>query len=74
MLIVNTIPITLYNKLFAFRDTGKKFELKGDLLKKMTNKNYNVDLAGLPERKFLFGFARKICFDEKTTGNKSTGD
>ena len=40
-----TIPITLYNNLLTFRGTGKKFELKGDLLKMITNKNYNVDLA-----------------------------
>ena len=30
LLIHNTIPFTLYNKLLQFRDTGKKFELKGD--------------------------------------------
>ena len=35
-----TIPITLYNSLLTFRDTGKEFELKGDLLKMITNKNY----------------------------------
>ena len=33
LLIHNTIPITLYNKLLTFRDTGKEFKLKGDLLK-----------------------------------------
>ena len=33
------IPITLYNKLLTFRDKGKEFELKGDLLKMITNKN-----------------------------------
>ena len=45
LLIHNTIPITLYKNLLTFRDTCKEFELKGDLLKKITNKNYNVDLA-----------------------------
>ena len=45
LLIHNTIPITLYNHLLTFRDTGKEFELKGDLLKMITNKNYNVNLA-----------------------------
>ena len=45
--INNTIPITLYNNLLTFRDTGKEFELKGDLLKMITNKNYNVDFASL---------------------------
>ena len=32
-LIHKTIPITLYNNLLFFRDTGKKFEFKGDFLK-----------------------------------------
>ena len=32
LLINKTIPITLYNNMFTFRDTGKEFELKGDLL------------------------------------------
>ena len=41
----NKIPITLYDILLTFRDTGKEFELKGGLLKMITNKNYNVDLA-----------------------------
>ena len=30
--INKTIPITLYNNLLTFRDTGKEFELKGDRL------------------------------------------
>ena len=44
LLIKNTIPITLHDSLLVFRDTGKVFELKGDLLKLITNKNHNVDL------------------------------
>ena len=47
LLIHNTIPITSHNNLLTFRDTNKQFELKGDLLKMITNKNYNVDLASL---------------------------
>ena len=39
LLIKNTIPITLYNKLLTFRDTGKEFELKEDLLQMITNNN-----------------------------------
>ena len=31
-----TIPVTLYANLLTFRDTGKMFELKGDLLKPKT--------------------------------------
>ena len=51
LLIHNTIPITLYNNLLTFRDTGKEFELNGDLLKMITNKNFNVDLASLTDEK-----------------------
>ena len=48
--INNSIPITLYNNKLTFRDTGKEFELKGNLLKMITNKNYNVDHASLSEK------------------------
>ena len=52
------IPITLYNNLLTIRDTGKEFELKGDLLKKISNKNYNVDLASLVDKKIMYEFAK----------------
>ena len=73
-LIHNTIPISLYNKILTFRDTGKEFELKGDLLKMITNKNYNVDLASLSDKKLMFDFAKEIHFDLKAAGNKSSRD
>ena len=37
--IHNTLPVTLCKKCLTFRDTIKQFELKGDLLKLITNKN-----------------------------------
>ena len=45
--INKTIPITVYNDMLEFRDTGREFELDGDLLKMIKNKIYNVDLASL---------------------------
>ena len=39
LLIHKSIPITLDDNLLTFRDTGKIFELTGDLLKMITNKN-----------------------------------
>ena len=66
------VPITLYNNLLTFRDTGKEFELKGDLSKMITNKNYNVDLASLQEKKLMYDFAKEMNFDLKARGNKST--
>ena len=38
LLIHNTKPITLYNNLLTFRDTGKEFEMNGDLLKMIIKK------------------------------------
>ena len=38
LLIHNSISVTLPEYLLTFRVTGKKFDLKGDLLKMITNK------------------------------------
>ena len=70
----NSIPINLHDNLFTFRDTGKIFELKGDLLKMITNKNYNVDLASSEDKKLMYDFAKEMNFDAKAQGNKSTRD
>ena len=72
--INNSIPITLHNNLLTFRDTNKQFELKGDLLKMITNKNYNVDLASLADKKLMYDFAKEMHFDKRRIGNKSTRD
>ena len=72
--INKTIPITLYNNFLPFRDTGKEFELKGDLLKMKTKKNFNVDLASLADKKLMYDFAKVMNFDTKPQGNKSTRD
>ena len=72
--INNSIPITLHNNLLTFRDTNKQFELDGDLLKMITNKNYNVDLSSLSDKKLMYDFAKEMHFDERRVGNKSTRD
>ena len=72
--INNSIPITLYNNLLTFRDTNKQFEIKGDLLKMITNKNYNVNNASLSDKKLMYNFAKEMHFDERRVGNKSTRD
>ena len=56
----NTIPITLHDNLVTFRDSGKIFKLKRDLLKRITNKNYNVDLARLADKKLKHEFAKEM--------------
>ena len=74
LLMKNKIPITLYNNILTFRDIGKEFELKGNLLKMITNKNYNVDHASLSDKKLMYDFAKEMHFDTKALGNKSTRD
>ena len=57
-----------------FRDTGKKFELKGDLLKMMTNNKHNKDLAKISDKKIMCGFGKKIHCDVKAPDKKSDRD
>ena len=71
LLIENTIPITLHDNLITFRDTGKEFEIKGDLLKLVTKNNYNVDHASLVDKKLMYNFAKEVHFDLKAQGRKS---
>ena len=74
LLIKNTIPITLYNNMLTFRDTAREFEMKGDFLKKITNKNYNVDLASFSDKKLMFDFAKEMNFELIAQANTSTRD
>ena len=72
--INKTIPITLYGNMLTFRDTNKQFELKGDLLERITNSKFNVDLASLSDKKLMYDFAKEMHFDPKASGNESTRD
>ena len=72
--IHNSIPITLYGNILTFRDTGKKFELTGDLLEMITNSKLNVNLASLADKDLLYDFAKEMNFDTEALGNKSTRD
>ena len=74
LLMKNKIPITLYGNMLTFRDSGKVFELNGDLLEMITNSKYNVDLASLQDKKLMYDFAKEMNFDAKAVGNKSTRD
>ena len=60
--------------MLTFPDSGKVFELKKDLLEMITNKNYNVDLAKLSEKKLLYDFSKELNSDLKAIGKKSTRD
>ena len=51
-----------------------KFELTGDLLEMITNKDYNVDHASLADKKLMYDFAKEMQFDMKAVGKKPTRD
>ena len=63
LLMKNETPITLYGNMLTFRDTNKQFELTGDLLEMITNKDYNVDHASLADKKLMYNFATEMHFD-----------
>ena len=74
LLMKNKIPITSYGNMLTFRDTNKQFELTGDLLEMITNKDYNVDHASLADKKVLYDFAKEMQFDMKAVGKKPNRD
>ena len=74
LLIHNTIPVTLYDNLLTFCDTGKLFEMKVDLSKMIIKNKYNVDIASSTEKKLMYDSAKEMYFDVKCTRNKSTQD
>ena len=72
LLLNKTKPVTHHDSLLKFRDRERKFNLEGDPLKMITNKNYNVDLVTSSDKRLTFKFAKEMSFDEKSLGNKST--
>ena len=58
--------------MLTFRDTGREFYIKRDLLELITKMNYNVDLAKLSDKKLMYDFAKELKFDLKAIGKKST--
>ena len=71
-LIKITIADTLFDNLLTFCDTNNYFELKGEILKMIIDRNFNLHLVELPDKKLMFDFAKEMYFDEKSLGNKST--
>ena len=74
LLMKNKTPITLYGNMLTFRDTNKQFELTGNRLEMITNKDYNVDHASLADKKLMYDFAKEMHFDLKAVGKKPTRD
>ena len=74
LLIHNTVSYTFYEKLLAFRDTVKVFELKGYRLRMITKIKLIIDLASLSVKKNYAWFAKEMYFNVEATGNNSTRD
>ena len=60
LLIHNSIPSTLHDNLLTFCDTGRIFELKRHILKMITNKNYNVEVASLPDKNYFMILQKNV--------------
>ena len=60
-LMKKTIPVILNDNFLIFRYSNIKFQLKGTLLKLISNKNSNVDLAKLPDRKKVCMILQRNC-------------
>ena len=73
MLINKTIPVTLHTSLLTFRDTDRERELQGDLLKLITNKNYNVDFANSGDKYIMYDFEKKCTLMKKFELTKVLG-
>ena len=65
LLIKKTKHVTLYDNLIIFLDTDKKFQLKGDLLEMITNKDYNDDLANLSYKNYCLKLRNKCILMKK---------
>ena len=51
--------------MLTFPDTGEEFKLQGDLLKMITNRGYNVDLAKLSDKKYCMSSQKKCILMSK---------
>ena len=71
-LIHGTIPVTIFSNMITFRDSNKTFRLEGDLLKLITNHKFNADHSSPQDKKLIYGFAKEMNYDTKSTGRPST--
>ena len=70
--LINTnIPVTLYSNMLTFRDSNKSFKLDGDLLKTMTNYNFNVAHSKPQDQKLIYEFGKEMNFNTKQVGRKN---
>ena len=73
-LINEGIPVTLFSNMLLFRDSNKSFKLEGDLLKTMTNYDFNVSHSDPKDRKLIYEFGKEMKFNIRQKGRKSDRD
>ena len=57
--------------MLYFRDSNQSFKLDGDLLKTMTNHNFNVARSNPQDQKLIYEFGKEINFNIRQIGRKS---
>ena len=70
-LIHGTIPVSIHSNTINFRVTYKSFRLEGDLLKLITNYEFNADHSSPQDKKLIYEFAKEMNYDTKSTGRPS---
>ena len=73
-LIIEGIPVSIYDNLLTFRDSNRSFELERDLLETMTNYDFNVSNSHPQDRKLIYEFRKEMNFNNKQKGRKSDRD
>ena len=73
-LINGGIPVRLYSNMLNLRDSNNLFKLYGDLLKAITNYDFNVDHSNPQDRKLIYEFGKEMNFDITQKGRKSNRD
>ena len=58
-LINGGIPVTLVSKMLIFRDSNESFKLDGDLLKTITNYDFNVSHSNSKDQKLIHDFGKE---------------
>ena len=60
--------------MLTFGDSNKSCKLDGDLLKTMTNYNFNVDQSNPQDRKLIYEIRKEMKFNNEQVGLKSSRD
>ena len=71
-LIHGNIPVTPFTNLITFGDSKKSFRLEGDLLKLITNYEFNADHSSPQGKKLIYEFAKEMNYNTKSTGRPIT--